>query len=132
MEEHPHARSTITPEVASSWQDMLALTTSRVRDLLQAVLRSKSVLKVSCKLIKARVRQWTQISTACELSPGLVQVGFGLVLDLWAIARAVGSEGLNCVAVVEPQLDLGTLHRQLLKDRLPDVRMVRRLFCVIG
>ena len=53
MEGLSHACSTTTPEVAGLWQDMLELTTSRVRDLLQAVLRSKSVLKVSCKLIKA-------------------------------------------------------------------------------
>ncbi len=49
------------------------------------------------------------------------QVGYGLVHDLWAIAAALGDEGLGCVAVVEPQLDVGTLHRQLHKAHVPGV-----------
>ena len=44
--------------------------------------------------------------------------------DLWAIAAALGDEGLGCVAVVEPQLDVGTLHRQLHKAHVPGIAKV--------
>ena len=53
-----------------------------------------------------------------------IQVGYGLVHDLWAIAAALGDEGLGCVAVVEPQLDVGTLHRQLHKAHVPGISKV--------
>ena len=53
-----------------------------------------------------------------------LQVGYGLVHDLWAIAAALGDEGLGCVAVVEPQLDVGTLHRQLHKAHVPGIAKV--------
>ena len=54
----------------------------------------------------------------------LLQVGYGLVHDLWAIAAALGDEGLGCVCVVEPQLDVGTLHRQLHKAHVPGISKV--------
>ena len=53
-----------------------------------------------------------------------LQVGYGLVHDLWAIAAALGDKGLGCVAVVEPQLDVGTLHRQLHKAHVPGIAKV--------
>ena len=53
-----------------------------------------------------------------------LQVGYGLVHDLWAIAAALGDEGYGCVSVVEPQLDVGTLHRQLHKARVPGISKV--------
>ncbi len=53
-----------------------------------------------------------------------LQVGYGLVHDLWAIAAALGDEGLGCVAVVEPQLDVGTLHRQLHKAHVSGIAKV--------
>lgn len=55
----------------------------------------------------------------------LLQVGYGLVHDLWAIAAALGNEGLGCVSVVEPQLDVGTLHRQLHKAHVSGICKVR-------
>ena len=51
-------------------------------------------------------------------------MGYGLVHDLWAIAAALGDEGLGCVSVVEPQLDVGTLHRQLHKVHVPGITKV--------
>ena len=54
----------------------------------------------------------------------LLQVGYGLVHDLWAIAAALGDEGLGCVSVVEPQLDVGTLHRQLHKAHVVGINQV--------
>lgn len=54
-----------------------------------------------------------------------LQVGYGLVHDLWAIAAALGDEGLGCVSVVEPQLDVGMLHRQLHKAHVPGINKVR-------
>ena len=45
--------------------------------------------------------------------------------DLWAISAALGDEGLGCVAIVQPQLDVGTLHRQLLKARVPGIHKVQ-------
>ncbi len=56
-----------------------------------------------------------------------LQVGYGLVHDLWAIAAALGDGGLGCVAVVEPQLDVGTLHRQLHKAHVPGIAKVGKL-----
>ena len=41
-----------------------------------------------------------------------------------ALAAALGGEGGGCVAVLEPALDVGTLHRFLLKHRAPGVRRV--------
>ncbi|KAL0047260.1 hypothetical protein WJX82_011031 [Trebouxia sp. C0006] len=76
--------------------DLLSLPQSAVKDFLQGLLRNAKVLKV----------------------------GYGLVHDLWAIAAALGDEGLGCVAVVEPQLDVGTLHRQLHKAHVPGIAKV--------
>ena len=59
----------------------------------------------------------------------LLQVGYGLVHDLWAIAAALGDEGLGCVSVVEPQLDVGTLHRQLHKAHVPGISKVPAMPC---
>lgn len=76
--------------------DLLSLPPPAVKDFLQGLLRNAKVLKV----------------------------GYGLVHDLWAIAAALGDEGLGCVAVVEPQLDVGTLHRQLHKARVAGIAKV--------
>lgn len=57
-----------------------------------------------------------------------LQVGYGLVHDLWAIAAALGDEGLGCVSVVEPQLDVGMLHRQLHRAHVPGIKKVR-VYC---
>lgn len=54
----------------------------------------------------------------------LLQVGYGLAHDLWAIAAALGDTGYGCVAVVEPQLDIDALHRQLHKARTAGVQKV--------
>ena len=54
----------------------------------------------------------------------LLQVGYGLVHDLWAISAALGDEGLGCVSIVQPQLDVGTLHRQLLKAHMSGIQKV--------
>ncbi|KAA6428680.1 MAG: hypothetical protein FRX49_01555 [Trebouxia sp. A1-2] len=79
-----------------SMQDLLSLPQSAVKDFLQGLLRNAKILKL----------------------------GYGLVHDLWAIAAALGDEGLGCVAVVEPQLDVGTLHRQLHKAHVPGIAKV--------
>ena len=42
-----------------------------------------------------------------------MQVGYGLANDLWAIAAALGAEGAGCVAVVQPQVDVARVHREL-------------------
>ncbi|KAL0029194.1 hypothetical protein WJX79_001761 [Trebouxia sp. C0005] len=76
--------------------DLLSLPQSAVKDFLQGLLRNAKILKL----------------------------GYGLVHDLWAIAAALGDEGLGCVAVVEPQLDVGTLHRQLHKAHVPGIAKV--------
>jgi hypothetical protein len=47
-----------------------------------------------------------------------------MVMDLRAVAASLGGEGGSCVAVVDPALDIGTLHRFLVKHRAPGVRRV--------
>ena len=42
-----------------------------------------------------------------------MQVGYGLANDLWAIAATIGAEGAGCVAVVQPQVDVARVHREL-------------------
>ncbi|DBB01114.1 TPA: hypothetical protein ACH3X1_001005 [Trebouxia sp. C0004] len=93
------AFTTVSPHQLGSFVlllDLLSLPQSAVKDFLQGLLRNAKVLKV----------------------------GYGLVHDLWAIAAALGDEGLGCVAVVEPQLDVGTLHRQLHKAHVPGIAKV--------
>jgi hypothetical protein len=46
-------------------------------------------------------------------------------MDLWAISARLGSYGAGCIAVVDPQLDIGTLHRTLAKQGAPGVVKVR-------
>ena len=61
----------------------------------------------------------------------LLQVGYGLVHDLWAISAALGDVGLGCVAIVQPQLDVGTLHRHLHKAHVPGIhKVLLKLFLV--
>ena len=55
--------------------------------------------------------------------PGNLQVGFGLKGDLWAIAQAL-PDGANCIAVVQPALEVKLLHAHLLRRGL--ARKVRR------
>ena len=43
----------------------------------------------------------------------MLKVGYGLVMDLRAIAAALGGEGPGCVSVVDPFVDIGSLHRTL-------------------
>lgn len=47
-----------------------------------------------------------------------------MVMDLRAVAAALGGEGGSCVAVVEPALDIGTLHRHLRRRQAPGVGRV--------
>lgn len=66
-------------------------------------------------------------SASCSVhvsSTVLRQVGYGLAHDLWAIAAALGDTGYGCVAVVEPQLDIDALHRQLHKAHTAGVKKV--------
>ena len=55
---------------------------------------------------------------------GFLQVGYGLAHDLWAIAAALGDTGYGCVSVVEPQLDIDALHRQLHKAHTAGIEKV--------
>ncbi|GAB4821276.1 hypothetical protein N2152v2_008322 [Parachlorella kessleri] len=74
--------------------DMITLPRPAAKRFLQALFRNRQTLKV----------------------------GYSLVMDLRAIASALGGEGGSCVAVVEPALDVGTVHRFLVKHRAPGVR----------
>ena len=112
-------------------QDLIALPQAAVKDFLQSLLRNASILKVRFVLQDAQTTcskpllqeslQFTLCSNTCRM---LWQVGYGLAHDLWAIAAALGDEGLGCVSVVQPQLDVGTLHRQLHKAHVPGIRKV--------
>lgn len=53
-----------------------------------------------------------------------LQVGYGLKGDLSAIATALGQEGSNCIAVVQPQLEIGALHRLLALRHVPGIHKV--------
>ena len=66
----------------------------------------------------------TRCSTERRIVP-VLQVGYGLKGDLAAIATALGEEGPGCIAVVEPQLEMGALHRLLLAKHVPGIRKVR-------
>lgn len=116
-------------------QDLLSVPQPAVKDFLQSLLRDASVLKVRPGtdrawtrysiqwLIHALLRSAPLCSNTCWIA---LQVGYGLVHDLWAIAAVLGDEGLGCVSVVEPQLDVGTLHRQLHKAHVPGINKVRQ------
>lgn len=45
-------------------------------------------------------------------------------MDLKAIATAIGGEGVGCVSVVQPYIDIKTLHRQLSASNNPGIRKV--------
>ena len=45
--------------------------------------------------------------------------------DLAAIAAALGPDGQNCIAVVEPQLEISAIHRLLLARQVPGIAKVR-------
>lgn len=59
--------------------------------------------------------------TALEPLMCAMQVGFSMVMDLWALARALGGEGGSCVAVVTPVIEAGVLHRTLLSRHVPGI-----------
>ncbi|CAL5220190.1 g2162 [Coccomyxa viridis] len=63
------------------------------KDLLQRLFRDKAILKV----------------------------GFGILMDLKAVATAIGGEGAGCVSVVQPYIDIKTLHRQLSASSAPGI-----------
>ena len=44
--------------------------------------------------------------------------------DLAAIATALGPDGAGCITVVEPQLEIGALHRLLIAKRAPGIYKV--------
>ncbi|KAK9807091.1 hypothetical protein WJX73_003555 [Symbiochloris irregularis] len=74
--------------------DMLALSLEESKPLLQDLLRNKSTLKV----------------------------GYGLKGDLRAVSTAMGeAHGPNCIAVVQPALEIGSLQRLLLAKRVPGI-----------
>ena len=52
------------------------------------------------------------------------QVGFGALMDLKAIATAIGGEGAGTVAVVQPYIDIKSLHRQLRASNMPGIKKV--------
>ena len=58
-----------------------------------------------------------------------MQVGYGLANDLWAIAAAIGAEGAGCVAVVQPQVDVARVHRELRHRQALDISKVPGLAC---
>ena len=97
---------------------MLTLPVGEVRRKLQALFRAQHILKVwqflypynsNMLLNKVHVR---------------VQVGYGLANDLWAIAAAIGAEGAGCIAVVQPQVDVARVHRELRHRQALDNRKV--------
>lgn len=57
-------------------------------------------------------------------------MGFGLLTDLWAIATALGSEGGSCVAVVNPVIDMASVHRMLNARNVPGIRKVAHVLLV--
>jgi hypothetical protein len=54
----------------------------------------------------------------------VMQVGFGLMMDLWAIASGLGGEGGSCISVVEPVVDVATVHRSLYARSVPGIAKV--------
>ncbi len=58
-----------------------------------------------------------------------LQVGFGILMDLKAVATAIGGEGAGCVSVVQPYIDIKTLHRQLSASSAPGIGKVIHLHC---
>lgn len=55
---------------------------------------------------------------------GMLKVGYGLVMDLRAIATGLGGEGAGCVSVVDPFIDIGSLHRALFSKSTPGIAKV--------
>ena len=62
----------------------------------------------------------------------MVQVGFGLKGDLWAIAEAL-PDGANCIAVVNTVLEMKHLQQHLqrsgLISQVPHISFVQELRC---
>ncbi len=56
----------------------------------------------------------------------MLKVGYGLVMDLCAIAAGLGGEGAGCVSVVNPFIDIGSLHRALYSKGTPGIAKVSR------
>ncbi|BDA45672.1 probable exonuclease mut-7 homolog at N-terminal half [Coccomyxa sp. Obi] len=54
----------------------------------------------------------------------MLKVGYGLVMDLCAIAAGLGGEGAGCVSVVTPFIDIGSLHRDLYAKGTPGIAKV--------
>ena len=99
-------------------QDFLELDQSDLKALLQGIFRAPDILKV--RLCNS-APQTTQHACALRTHAGSPQVGFSLVMDLWALAAALGGEGGSCVAVVTPAVEAGVLHRTLLSRRAPGI-----------
>ena len=59
---------------------------------------------------------------ASERSAQVVQVGYGLVGDLAALAVQLGRQ--EPVAAAAPALDIGAVHRALYQRRVPGIRKV--------
>lgn len=94
-------------EIMLCLQDFEALPKPDFKCLLQRIFRDKAMLKV----------------------------GYGLVMDLCAIAAGLGGEGAGCVSVVTPFIDIGSLHRALYSKGTPGVAKVSRCHprtCCIG
>ena len=62
-------------------------------------------------------------------SCGCEQVGYGLTMDMGAVAAALGGEGGSCVAVVSPTIEAGVLHRTLYAKHTPGVARVCKPLC---
>lgn len=54
----------------------------------------------------------------------MLKVGYGLVMDLCAIAAGLGGEGAGCVSMVNPFIDIGSLHRALYSKGTPGIAKV--------
>ena len=46
------------------------------------------------------------------------------MMDLKAVATAIGGEGAGCVSVVQPHIDVKMLHRQLSASNTPGIGKV--------
>ncbi len=77
-------------------QDFEAVPKHDLRRLLQKIFRDRAMLKV----------------------------GYGLLMDLRAIAIGLGGEGTGCVSVVDPFIDIGSLHRALYSKGTPGIAKV--------
>ena len=117
-------------EAESLVQDFLAIGAHACKNVLQALLRDKTILKVcdashTCNLYYCDMPVASS-AAAHQAGPSLslIQVGFGVLMDLKAIATAIGGEGAGTVAVVQPYIDIKGLHRQLSISSTPGIKKV--------